>query len=101
MPPAALVRMTARIPMRPKTRMGKVDFLRGISFIKMNAALHGGDGHAAGVADDHLSGVSDGGRVREGGNVGVGNARGVGERVGESAEAGAEDKSNLRAKRGA
>ena len=48
-------------------------------------------GNAAGFADDHLSGVADGGGARERGNFGVGDAGGVGERVGEAAEAGAED----------
>ena len=80
---------------------GEGDFLRGISFIEMHAALHGGDGYVAGVADDHASGVADGGRARERGDLGVGDAGGVGERVGEAAEAGAEDEGDLRAQGGA
>src|SRR5580692_11807545 len=37
------------------------DFLRRISFVKMDAALHDGDGHVAGIADYHLAGVPNGG----------------------------------------
>ena len=67
----------------------------------MDAALHGGDGHAARIADHHLAGVADGGRARESGDFGVGDAGRVGERIGECAEAGAEDEPDLRAERGA
>ena len=43
MPPAALVRMTALMPMRAKTRMGKGDFFGGVAFVEMDAALHSCD----------------------------------------------------------
>ena len=76
---------------------GERDFLRGISFVEMDAALHGGDGDVCRLCRSPSSGVADGGRAREGGDVGVGDAGGVGERVGEAAEAGAEDEADLAA----
>ena len=101
MPPAALVRMTARIAHASEDADGEGHFLRGISLIKMHAALHGGDRDAACVAKNHLAGVSDRGRLREGRNLGVGDAGGAGEGVGECAQAGAEDEPDLRAECGA
>ena len=61
----------------------------------MRAPLHGGDRHGAGVTEDHLSGVADGGGAGKGGNVRVGKASRGGERIGEGAQAGAEDESDL------
>ena len=46
---------------------GKSDLLRGVSLIKMNAALHGSDRDGAGIADDQTSGVADRGGLRESG----------------------------------
>ena len=79
---------------------GEGDFAGRIAFVQMDASLHGGDWNAAGFANHHLPGVSDGGRAREEWNVGVGNADGVGEVVGKAAKAGAQYQSDLGTKRG-
>src|SRR6185369_1056125 len=66
----------------------------------MRAALHGRDGNTLGIAYHELASVSDGGGAREGRNLRVGNANCVRQSVGKGAKAGAEDKRDLRAKRG-
>ena len=81
-----------------KDAHGENDFGRRITFVKMDAALHGSDGDAGTFADDKLASVADGGGKREIGDARVGDARGGFELVGKSAEAGAEDDGDLRAK---
>ncbi len=80
---------------------GERDFLRRISLIKMNAALHGCDWNGACISDDHPPGMPDRGRLRERRNLGIRDASRIAERVGEGAEAGAKNKTDLRSKRGA
>jgi hypothetical protein len=78
---------------------GEGDLLRRVTFVKMHAALHHGHGDGGRFADDHLSGVADGGGTREGRDFGVWDFCRVGERIGEAAEAGAEDEADARAQR--
>src|SRR5208283_2965657 len=75
---------------------GESDFLSGIPFVKMHAALHHGYGDGARFANHHLSGVADGGGAREGRDIGVGDSGRIGQGIGEAAEAGAEDETDLR-----
>ena len=74
---------------------GESDFAGGVAFVEVHAALHCRHRNACYIADHHLSGVADGGRARKKRNVGVWNLSCVREFVGESAEAGAEDESDL------
>ena len=67
----------------------------------MNAALHGCDWNGACISNDHPSGMPNRGRLRERRNLGIRNASRIGERVGEGAETGAKNKTDLRSKRGA
>ena len=46
MPPAAFVKIAARIPSLPKTRIGKITSRERVSLVKMHAALHRGDGNS-------------------------------------------------------
>src|SRR5277367_2916613 len=57
---------------------GKRDLLRGVAFVEMDAALHGGDGDVFDFANHQTAGVADGGGTREAGNFFVGDARGFG-----------------------
>ena len=59
MPPAALVRIAARIPIRAEHAHRKNHFLQRVSFIEMHAALHRGHGNVAHFADHQASGVAD------------------------------------------
>ncbi len=67
---------------------GEGDLLRRVTFIKMHASLHHGDGDRTRFADHHLSSVADRGRAREGRDLRERDAGRVGERIGETAEAG-------------
>src|SRR6266849_5887142 len=71
MPPAALVRIKARMPVRASTR--------------------------AGLANHKLSGMTNRGRTRKCRDVGIGNADGVCKIVGKRSQAGAKNEPNLRA----
>jgi hypothetical protein len=78
-----------------KDAHGEDDFLRGVSLIEVDTALHDGDWSGAGFADHHLSGVTDGGGAREGGNFVEGDWGSFGQRAGKAAEAGAEDETDV------
>ena len=49
----------------PKHAGRKRDLIRGISFVKMHASLHGRHGDIANFSDHHLPGMTDRGRARE------------------------------------
>src|SRR5260370_37276004 len=66
---------------------GKRDFLRGVTLIKMHAALHCGDHDVASFADYHLTCVADRSRTWKRRNLGVRDAHSFAERVSESAQA--------------
>ena len=61
----------------------------------MYAALHGSHGNARGIADYHLSGVSNGGGAWEEWNIRIRDASSFGEFVGESAQARAQHQGDL------
>src|ERR1700724_44755 len=73
---------------------GEGDFLSGIAFVEVDAALHTGDGDVANIADDEAPGVADGGGLGKVWNFSVGDFRSVAEFVGEIAEPGAQDQSD-------
>src|SRR5260370_29122460 len=66
---------------------GEGDFLHGIAFVQMDAALHASHWDIADIADDETSCVPDGCRLREIWNLRVGDFVGVSEFVPEIAEA--------------
>jgi hypothetical protein len=66
----------------------------------MDATLHYGRGNGGGLADDELSGMTDGGGAGKGGDFGEGDFCVVGERVGEAAEAGTKNEADAWAERG-
>ena len=49
----------------PKHANGEGDFLRRVSLVEMDAALHGCNGYVARFADHHAACVSDRGGARE------------------------------------
>ena len=99
MPPAALVRMTRANAHAAKHAHRKRDFLRGIAFVQVHAALHGGYGDVGNFPNHHLSGVSDGGGAREQWNICVGNSCCIGEFVGKPTQPRAQHQADLWAKR--
>ena len=70
---------------------GEGDLTHGVSFIIMEAALHGHDRLTAEAAEEEVAFVARGRGAREVGDGGVGDGGGIGEAVGQSAEAAAED----------
>lgn len=79
---------------------GEGDLMGRVAFVEMDAALHRGHGDGGRVADDELSGVTDGGGTREGRDFGVWDFCCVGEGIGEAAETGAEDEADAGAQGG-
>ena len=75
---------------------GKNNFLRGITFVEMHAALHGGDGNFAHFPNYQAAGVADSRRTRKAGNFFIGNACCFRQFVGERAEPRAEHHRDLR-----
>src|SRR5215469_14618113 len=61
----------------------------------MDAALHGGDKNLTGMAKDETAGMSDGRGWRKGGDIGERDTGSVSQGIGEGAEAGAENESDL------
>jgi len=62
----------------------------------MDSALHSGNGNCSHSSDDELPRVANGGRLRKMRNFRIGNFGGIGKFVRESAEAGTQNKRNLR-----
>ena len=77
-------------PHSAKHPHGKCDLGGRVAFVKMYAALHGGEREVTGVADHQAPGVTDSGRAGEAGNFGIRNLYRLGQFVGEAAEAGTE-----------
>src|SRR5262249_10324045 len=81
----------------PENAHRECDFLRGVSLVEMDAALHSRNCDVARIPDYHLSRVADRGRPREAGNLRIRDAGSVGERVGEGAQTRTQDQSDARA----
>ena len=86
MPPAALVRIAARTPMRANTRIGNTTLLHRISFIKMDAPLHHHHRPLANIAHHQLACVSNGGGARKMWDIVVADADSLRHLVGKSAQ---------------
>jgi len=74
---------------------GKGDRGEGIALVGVDSALHDGDGDAGDGAKDEMAGVAFDGGAGEVGNFGVGDASGSANVVGEVAEAGAENDTDV------
>src|SRR5260370_23032828 len=74
---------------------GKGDLFRGVTFIKMDAALHPGNGNCSHFSDDELSRMADGSGLRIMRNFRVRNFRSSSEFVGKCAKPRTKNQGNL------
>src|SRR5437764_10558897 len=75
----------------------KCDLLCGVPFVKMHPTLHRSNRNFVDVTEDHLSGVTGGGRAREIRNRRVWSSNCFCEFVGKTAKPGTENETNFRA----
>jgi len=94
-PPSVAEIKSALAEMASKPR----DLLRRISFIKMYTSLHGRNGHAACVANHHLTGMANCGGARERRNLIVRHTSRVCQGIGKAAKTGTQDQTNARTQR--
>ena len=90
-PPAALVSTIVRAPSRPISSTGSTTSARRVALVQVQPALEAGDRHALEAAQQQAAGVTRCRRRRPAGQVGEGDGGDVRQRVGDAAEAGAED----------